>query len=254
LRPPLIYAAIILIEIVYLGWRYRLAAPRSSDPFSIWLGWFGLAAMIVMLVYSIARRSRALRDVARLSHWLHLHIFLGLFGVVAVLFHSLHVLKKIAAGALNPLNPGFLCLVAVLVVFCSGIYGRYMYSLLPRRKSGEQMAAQEVEREIESMQAQLPEEVKALWRDAKRATTFAGLIAADLATRRALRRLAGFPLAADQRALAERRVRLERRLAAYDAADTIFRRWIVLHRPIAAVMYVISAVHVILSYMFTPMR
>jgi hypothetical protein len=208
---PFVYAALIVAELVYLIWRYRFDAPRSSDPFSIWLGWIGLAAMVIMLVYSIARRSRGLRNIARLSHWLHFHIFLGVLGVIAVSFHSLHVLKKIAGGALNPLNPGFLCLIAVLVVFFSGIYGRYMYSLLPRKKSGEQMAIDEVTKEMEAT-------------------------------------------ADPSGTLAERRVMLERRVAAYEAAERIFRRWIVLHRPLAAIMYVISAVHVILSYMFTPIR
>jgi hypothetical protein len=37
-----------------------------------------------------------------------------------------------------------------------------------------------------------------------------------------------------------------------EAADRIFRRWIVFHRPMAAIMYVLSAVHVVLSYMYSP--
>jgi hypothetical protein len=123
-RLPILYALLVLAELGYLIWRYATNPPASSDPFSVWLGWIGLGAMTFLLIYSVARRSRALRSIARLSYWLHFHIFLAVFGFVAAFFHSLHLFQK---PAINPLNPGFLNFVAVIVVFFSGIYGRYMY-------------------------------------------------------------------------------------------------------------------------------
>ena len=46
-RLPFVYAALVILEIAYLGWRYATDPPRSSDPFSIFLGWFGLIAMVI---------------------------------------------------------------------------------------------------------------------------------------------------------------------------------------------------------------
>lgn len=249
-RLPIAYALLVIAQVVWLTRRFLNDQPKPSDPLSIWLGWAGLGAMVVMLVYSIARRSPRLRKVARLSYWLHLHIFLGVAGVVCVFFHSIHVFTRDAP--LNWLNPGLLNFIAVMIVFFSGIFGRYMYSLVPRTLGGEQMAASDVEREIDGMTVDLPDGVKALWTRAPDATSLVGLVQADLQTRQAIRAIAKMGLVDEVRQLAERRVRLERRLAAWQAADSLFRNWIILHRPLAGIMYVLSAVHIILSYMFSP--
>jgi amino acid permease len=63
---------------------------------------------------------------------------------------------------------------AVTVVFCSGLFGRYLYSFVPHTPDGEQIGT----------------------------------------------------------------------------AQKIFQRWIVLHRPLATLMYILSIVHVVLSYMY----
>lgn len=246
---PLVYALIIAVELVWLSWRYAVDPPSSSSELSIALGWGGLISMIVMLIYSVARRSRKLRQIARLSSWLHFHIFLGVQGVVFVVFHSMHLFTREAP--INWLNPAVVNLIAVLIVFFSGIFGRWLYAHVPHAMGGEQIAAREVEAELAKID-KIPPEVDALWRGAKIEAGLVGLIRADIAMRGALSKLRGMSLTAEQRALAERRVRLGRRLAVLASAERLFRRWIVLHRPLASIMYVLSAVHVALSYMFTP--
>ena len=52
------------------------------------------------------------------------------------------------------------------------------------------------------------------------------------------------------RALIERRLKLQLRVHALHSAERIFQRWIVLHRPLASIMYILSAVHVVLSFMY----
>jgi hypothetical protein len=160
-------AELIALVVIYVRWH-----PAASSTFGTALGWAGLVSMIVMLVYSIARRSRSMRQWARLSHWLHFHIFLGFQGVLFVAFHSSSLWSK---GFLNPLNPGFLSFVGATIVFCSGLFGRFLFGRLPRGPDGEPNRSQRV-----------------------------------------------------------------------------FGLWIVLHRPLAAAMYLVTFVHVALSYMFTP--
>ena len=247
-RLPWVYALISILFFVGLTHRYATNPPTSSDPLSIGLGWVGLGAMIVMLAYSLARRFKGLRDFARLSYWLHLHIFLGVIGFIAVVFHSLHVFTRDAPISL--LNPGFLNFIAVVIVFFSGIFGRYLYAQLPHSR-GEYMLASEIDAEIERL-GEVSDEVRALFAVSAEATSFIGLIKADLATRDAIRQLRGMHLDPEVEAVAERRLKLERRLVAWDVADSVFRRWIIFHRPLAGVLYVLSAVHIILSYMFTP--
>ncbi len=244
---PAIYAVIIVLETAAFSWRWATDPPAPTSTFSITLGWIGLGSMVVMLVYSIARRSRALRSLGRLSAWLHFHIFLGVQGAVCVFFHSLHMFTR--SYAVHLANPAVLNFIAVAVVFFSGLFGRYLYSFLPRTMGGEQMAAREVEAELQKL-GELPAEVRPLLPTGKVPRGFGELVRADLGTRRALRQLPSLALASDARRLIERRLRLQLRLHALATAEKIFQRWIVLHRPLASIMYILSVVHVVLSYMY----
>lgn len=251
---PKVYASILMIEALWLTWRFSTDPPASSDPFSVQLGWTGLISMIVMQVYSFARRSRRLRRMAPLRSWLHFHIFCGLQGVLFVFFHCWPMLFA-RTGPVQWLNPGVLNALAVGLVFGSGLFGRYLYSMLPRARRGEQLAALDVREELQRQPIDsLPLEVRALCRadvdPVDYGDGFLSLLRADWQTRRHLRSLGRLDLADDVRVLAERHLRLTRRLHALAVAQPWFEFWIVAHRPVAAIMFVLSAVHVILSYMF----
>lgn len=244
---PAIYAVMLAATTVALGRRWATDPPAPTSAFSVNLGWVGLGSMLVMLIYSVARRSRALREVARLSAWLHFHIFLGVLGMLCVFFHSLHLFTR--DYAVNLLNPAVLNFGAVSVVFFSGLFGRYLYSFVPHALGGEQMAAGEVEAELKA-QGPMPAELEPLLRSGAAPRSFSGLISADLATRRALRSLGSLKLPPEAFVLVERRLKLQHRLHALTAAERVFQRWIVLHRPLATIMYILSVVHVVLSYMY----
>ena len=251
-RMPALYAAVLVIELVALLFRYIPEPPGSSAPLSIWLGWAGLGAMVIMLIYSVARRSARMRRWARLSTWLHFHIFMGMQGFLLTLFHSSHVLHRDAP--ISWLNPGLLCLIAVCVVFSSGIFGRYMYSWLPRTLKGERMSADEAARELAAADTPLPATLRAELDAAgpPAGAGIAGLARADLEARRLRRRCRAATADPALWVLVDRRLVLQRRLLTLRAAERVFRLWIVAHRPLAAIMYVLAAVHITLSYMFTP--
>jgi len=141
----------------------------------------------------------------------HFHIFLGVQGMVCVVFHSLHVFTR--DFAVHLLNPAVLNFIAVAVVFFSGLFGRYLYSFLPRTMGGEQMAARDVEAELAKL-GTLPAEVQPLLPTGPAPRTLAGLIGADRQTRRSLRKLGTLSVADDARALVVRRLRLQSRLHA----------------------------------------
>lgn len=172
-RLPILYVSLWFAELVALWGIYGSGdMPAASSRLGTALGWGALISMVVMLVYSIARRSKRLRDVARLSYWLHFHIFLGFQGFLFAVFHSLPMLER---DHLAVLNPGFLTMCAATVVFCSGVFGRWLFGRLPRGPDGEPLKSQR-----------------------------------------------------------------------------LFATWILLHRPLAAGMYVLAAMHIALSYMFSP--
>lgn len=168
---PYLYVLILVFEAVALSVVYALWLPPASSLIGMMLGWGAILSMIIMLVYSIARRSKRLRDVARLSYWLHFHIFLGFQGFLFAVFHSLPILQR---GLVGLLNPGLWSFISATVVFCSGIFGRWLFGRLPRREDGEP-----------------------------------------------------------------------------DKTQALFAAWIILHRPLALGMYVLAAMHITISYMFS---
>ena len=205
--------------------------------------------MKAIKVYSIARRSRLLRSWARLSTWLHLHIFLGLQGILLVFFHCAPMLYREGHAAV--LNPGILNLLAVIVVFFSGVFGRYLYAQVPKTLGGQHLAIAALEEELAAL-SDVPKEVHALWAAAPAHGGVFAIVGSDLQRRSALRRLGAMALEPEVHALAARRVTLEWQKAVLGGAQGIFRLWILLHRPLAIAMYFLSAVHMALAFMFTP--
>ncbi len=250
---PWLYGLILLLETIGLSVIYVVAPPEPSDPLSVWLGTLGLGSMIVMLIYSFARRIKLMRNVARLSVWLHLHIFLGLQGFVFVVFHSL---PMFTGARFMWLNPGVLNFWAVVVVIASGVFGRWLFAQVPKTLGGQHMAAKEVEAELATLQkdqgVSLPAEVTALWKSVPETRSIFGVVKADLDRRTAARKLRAMRLDPGVYALAARRLQLERHKAALSVTQRVFRWWIILHRPIAAILYILSAVHLLLALMFTP--
>jgi len=243
-----IYGLILTVEAVVLTVVYALWMPGASTPIGLWLGTLGLLSMILMLVYSIARRSRALRRMARLSYWLHFHIFLGLQGALFVFFHCLPLLAR---AQLQLLNPGLLNAAAVSIVVGSGLFGRYLYAQMPKTLGGQHLERKELDAAL-AERIEVPDEIRKLWTDLPDNIGLFGLFGADRERRRAMGvvRKAGLP--ADTRDKALRRLQLERQSAVLKTAQRAFHSWIFLHRPLAAAMYLLSVVHILMALMFAP--
>lgn len=99
---------------------------------SLWLGWIGLAAMIIMNVYSIRKRSSAMASMGSLRSWLNFHVFCGLVGPTLILFHCELKVRGVVGIAFW----------SMMVSFSSGIIGRYFYLQLLRKKSDYDLTAQ----------------------------------------------------------------------------------------------------------------
>ena len=242
------YLLVLLLEAAVLVPAYVVLRPESGSGLNLVVGTIALASMIAMLVYSLARRLKFLRDWMRLSYWLHLHIFLGLQGILLAFVHCLPLLWRHGWPIL--VNPGMLNLYAVTVVFLSGLFGRYLYAQVPKTIGGQHLAAKEVDEELKALGDRVPKEVERLWAAAPGAPSVLGIVGAGRAPSAAIRELGRIPLAPEVRALAERRVTLEHQKRAMASAHRVFSWWILAHRPIALVMYLLSFVHAALSLLF----
>jgi hypothetical protein len=231
---PWPYLAILVVEIFVLGG--MLAASRGRPPMTYEMGWIGCGSMLVMQGYSVRRRVRALRNLGPLHAWLDLHVFLGLQGFVLVAYHSVGVSPQVTLAAVN------FALVAAIVV--TGLFGRYVYRLLPRARADDARAYAELGATI--LRGMTPP--AALRRECRGVLDLVGL---DLARRRALRRLLRDPAMTPERAHAARRsILLASRISALEVADRWCSRWILLHRPLAILLLGITTLHVLAHFAY----
>lgn len=221
-------------------------------------GIIGSTMMILMLLYSVRKRTRLLGRIGSLKRWLAVHIYFGIMGPLFVILHTTFKLNGLVAVS-------FWSMIAVA---SSGIFGRYLYLQIPRNRFGEELGMKEIEEQNTTLLADIQSELglddrqmETFMRlsepsiDLKRGllVQFLAMIVYDLT--RPLRRfrlrrryanelnLSG-PLLEQAINLAYRRRRLQRRIVLLNQVQQLFHYWHVFHKPFAILMYLIMVVHV----------
>ena len=263
---PTYYYVALALEAAGLACLYATHDVEAGQPLGHLIGWIGTASMCLMHVYSIRRRVRALSHWGKLSTWLHAHIFLGLQGAMLVCFHSAH-LSTVG-------NISGATIVCTLIVVASGMFGRYLFSLLPKNLSGQRLTAREIENELGELQPLLARSaqpaLEAALKEQEGAVaitgkiTFRQLVAEDLRSRRAMAHLeqalrsvvrskSHGEGSTDLESYADgmrRRALLTRRLAMLTAAERAFRNWHVLHKPLTFILLGTVVLHVVAHYIY----
>jgi hypothetical protein len=255
---PTVYYVILVAEAAGLAYWWATNEVAAGDRVGHTIGWAGTASMCLMHVYSLRKRVRSMWSWGKLSTWLHVHIFLGLSGAMMVCFHSAHLktLANISGGTI----------ACTLVVVASGIFGRYLFALLPKNITGERMTARDVESElhglvveIQKVREQHPsiEAALAEWDAVKPITgkmTFGELLAEDRRTRRLARHLekalrAGGEVGEFADAV-RRRAQLARKLTMLTAAERSFRYWHIFHKPLTFILLGATILHIVAHYIY----
>jgi hypothetical protein len=250
---------------------YRLpAAGRVRSPLHVWFkpagyigqsaGLLALAIFLFLWLYPLRKKFRSLAWTGSIARWLDVHVLAALSLPLLVAIHA-------AWRFTGLIGVGFWSL---LVVWVSGVAGRYIYARIPRSKAGVELTIEEIAARREALLAEI---VKASGLDAKLVQamlavrehgprrgvvgTLIGMVADDFARRRAARALrrawrarARHGRRGDRRLIAEvlhlarREMGLEQQTRMLDASHNVFRYWHVLHRPVAVAALVAVVVHV----------
>jgi hypothetical protein len=108
---------------------------------------FGIAGTLLILIglfsYMARKHIRIFWSWGLLKHWLELHIFLCTLGTLLVLFHT-----TFKFGGL--VSIGFWSL---MIVWFSGLVGRFLYIQIPRTIEGKEMTMLEVQEKIDNLEA-----------------------------------------------------------------------------------------------------
>jgi len=236
---------------------YRQLRPAGTT--GLLYGYAGSAMMILMLIYSIRKRTRLLGRAIPLQSMLMFHIFLGIMGPLLIVLHTSFKVQGLVAVS-------FWSMVAVAV---SGFFGRYLYLQIPRNIQGSELTLQELERLNTELTDQLRkrfqfDDTAAAKLDrvtSKFAASYRGgplqavllLLLGDLFRFHIRRRfirdvMRAVPLPGRElrefTRLAFTRALLQRRVALLEKVQRIFHYWHVIHKPFAIIMYVIMLIHV----------
>ena len=267
----LLLGALVLAAITVAGASYYFApvAVRVRSPLHPWLkpsgylgqtaGLISLAAFLSLWLYPLRRRFRWLAFTGSMARWLDVHVMLAiLLPLIAAVHASWRFTGLIGLGY-----------ASMVTVWASGLVGRYLYSRIPRGKTGLEMDAGEVARSrhallseiarrgrlpLEEVQSTLGEdpwpcEGLGVW------ATLRQMARDDLARWRASRALARAsakraggrldrPTLRRVRRLARREMALMQQARLLVATQRVFRFWHVVHRPFAIAALLAVLVHV----------
>ncbi len=271
-RRSLFLVVALLVGICVVGFPYYTlpVAERVRSPMHSWLrpsGYIGQSAGLVAIViflflwlYPIRKRARWLAWTGSVARWLDVHVLAALVLPLLVAIHAAWRFEGL-------IGLGFW---SMMVVWASGIVGRYLYARIPRSKAGIELTLEEIATRRQTLleeiarstglDAQLIEQALTPDRAPPRPGiwgTLARLVSDDLARRHAGRRLrhlfqsGGSRRRKQDRVVLTRVLRLARREMALtqqtrmlDATQAVFRFWHVLHRPVAIAALAAVVVHV----------
>ncbi len=236
---------------------YREFRPAGSR--GLLYGFIGASMMVLMLVYTIRKRTRFFGRRIPLRPFLDFHIFMGVFGPLMIVLHTSFKVQGLVAVA-------FWSMVAVAL---SGYFGRYLYMQVPRNIEDRELSLQEIDRLV----AHMGQELKEKW-NLKQETldkinfifdraygisekgTFGSVVRLFLSDLRRPWLRAGLkrrlkkaiPLPKKEfdymYHLASQRAILVRRLTVLGKVQRLFHYWHVIHKPFALIMYIIMGVHI----------
>ena len=244
---------------------------RAEDGVGYWLGIIGGVLMLLLLVYPLRKRLRALTKFGSVRFWFRTHMIFGILGPVLVLFHSNFVL-----GSLN----GRIALFCTLIVASSGIIGRYLYAKIHYGMYGRRatLASLQADVAVESARTNRlfsavelinerlrPYERRVLERSGRVLPSVLDALTAPFAALRLKRSLSRVirqdidAKAVGSSVLAEHRERLlkgaddylSRRLTTFrkfaqvSGCERLFSLWHIVHFPLFLVMVLAAIVHVI---------
>lgn len=128
-----------------LPWESRFDASlhrqlRSSGSIGHLYGNVGIALILGNLLYLVRRRFVHVPWLGSMRAWMDWHVFSGIVGPAFVLLHSAFTLRT---------WPAIVSAVSLAIVVVTGLFGRYLYRLVPRYADGRQEGVEELAADVD---------------------------------------------------------------------------------------------------------
>jgi hypothetical protein len=275
ITPPLFGSATVVV--LWIGWLNRDdngLTPESGVGY--WLGIAGGSLMLLLLLYPLRKRIKALRALGGVAFWFRAHMILGVIGPVLVLLHA-----NFRLGSIN----SNVALVAMLIVAISGVVGRYLYGKIHVGLYGRKAEVREILADADALKEAIGADLPVADRVVEQLGAFAkfgavapgsilvGLLSLPVVSVRA--NLLRMRLIADARgviAIEGRRLGWSRKLrrqrlarvtelvtlhvaavkkaAVFAVYERLFRLWHVFHLPLFFLLVIAAGIHVFAAHFF----
>ncbi len=234
---------------------------KPSGTVGLALGIAALVLFLFMWLYPFRKKVRALAWTGSVGNWMRVHIVAGL---------AIPLIGAVHAGWRfeGLIGLGYL---SMLVVSLSGIVGRYLYTHIPRSRSGLELTMEEVSNERRALITSIAASTGLVPADVEKRlaielspragmsplATLRSMITSDFSRGRALRQLeqefkrprAGHPGLTGRELrqtlrLARQEMALTQQVRMLDATRKVFGYWHVAHRPFAVTALLAILIHV----------
>jgi len=133
---------VFMFVAVFLGWMIKEEEVLTAE--SGWgyaLGIIGGSLMLILMLYPMRKHAKFMKNWGPVRYWFRAHMFLGVIGPAAVLYHS-----NFSLGSIN----SNVALFSMLTVACSGLVGRFIYSKIHLGLYGRKSSLEELQAEIKN--------------------------------------------------------------------------------------------------------
>lgn len=220
-----------------------------------------LLILIGIASYMLRKRSKKLMRFGLLKHWLEFHIFLCTLGPIMILFHTSFKFGGIVS----------MSFWSMVLVFISGIIGRYIYIQIPRTIEGRELSLVEVKALRSDVQSVLIKEhrldeksVELILKSVNSSIEIyhsnfvKDFISKKIENHNSLSRvkkmLKEHQLSAKESkqilGLLKTELSINRKIKRLDFMKNLFNYWHVAHLPFAIVMITVMLIHVIITISF----
>ncbi|MDD5184538.1 MAG: hypothetical protein PHS84_04685 [Paludibacter sp.] len=198
------------------------------------LGIYGTILIVVGLFgYMARKRMKIFSGIGLLKYWLEFHIFLCTLGSVLVLFHTSFKFGGIV-------SIGFWSLV---IVWVSGVIGRFIYLQIPRSIEGRELSLQEINDIKDELNLVLLNKYQIDFSTIK--SSKFSKIKLELISRN----ISGKDFKKVRKLIRDER-KISKRIERLAMMQNLFKYWHVAHLPFALIMLIIMVIHVVVVLYF----
>lgn len=135
--------SVLTVALLTWGWVNRDQGYLTPERgLGYWLGITGGVMLLLLLLYSLRKRTRLLKNWLPTRIWFQFHMSMGIIGPLFIIFHS-----NFHLGSLN----SSIALICMVVVSASGLIGRFLYTRIHFGLYGEKIRLREINKDFTAL-------------------------------------------------------------------------------------------------------